>query len=68
LYSRNQLTELPDWLAQCHELEELDLYDNGLTLLPVWLLELPRLRRLDLRKNPLPADLQRRHYPPYVLI
>ena len=48
----NQLRELPDSLAQLHNLELLRIAANRLEHLPGWLLQLPRLAWLAFAGNP----------------
>ncbi|MEG3638851.1 leucine-rich repeat domain-containing protein [Magnetococcus sp. PR-3] len=48
-----ELTDLPDEIGLCSNLESLDLSDNRLTTLPVALGHLDRLQLLDLRDNQL---------------
>jgi hypothetical protein len=60
--SANRLTELPDWISDLTELEELVLRGNLLARLPPALVGLERLARLDAADNRLveiPAGLSR---------
>jgi internalin A len=49
----NQLTRLPEAIAQLSNLRELDLSDNQLTTLPEAIAQLSNLRELDLSDNQL---------------
>ena len=42
----SDLFELPEELASCHQLEELNVSNNMLRFLPTWLFELQDLRML----------------------
>ncbi len=48
----NQLTHLPESLADCHNLELLRIAANRFTHLPQWLLTLPSLTWLAYAGNP----------------
>ena len=51
--SNNQLTTLPEAIAQLSNLSLLDLSNNQLTRLPEAIAQLSNLRLLDLRNNQL---------------
>lgn len=49
--SRNDLTSVPEAIADLHELCQVDLCSNRFAHFPIHVLQLPRLERLDLSTN-----------------
>ena len=55
----NQLTTLPNWLAEMIALREMEVSDNALWRLPMSIGEMPNLESFSARGNPLPKPLKR---------
>ena len=54
----NQITEIPQAIAQLSNLTELSLHSNQITEIPQAIAQLKSLRSLDLRHNPLPIPTE----------